>query len=245
MNYIPYILDFETTDKDPLKALPVELAYIRSGTVFAFEILINPGIPIPPETSAIHHITDDDVVGAPGWGDVQASFCDDVSFSSESGQVILIAHNASYEQGILRNATFDPAVDWICTYKAAMRIWPNAPSFSNEGLRYWLKLGGLGRKYNQGTHSALHDCKVTELIYQELLKHTTNEEMIAWQKEPAKLPKIPFGKHRGLTWDKVPTDYLQWSLAQADMDESVKACSKDELVRRGDPLVKQYGGRRR
>lgn len=243
MNYIPYIIDFETTDKDPLKALPVELAYIRSGTPLAYEILINPGIPIPPETSAIHHITDEDVVGAPGWGDVQGSLIDDIGYACNSGTVILVAHNATYEQGILRNATFSPAVDWICTYKAAMRVWPDAPSFSNEGLRYWLKLGGLGRRYNQGTHSALHDCKVTELLYLELLKHATVEDMIEWQKVPAKLPKIPFGKHRGLTWDKVPTDYLQWSLAQADMDESVKACSKDELMRRNAPLVKQYGRR--
>lgn len=243
MNYIHYIIDFETTDKDPLKAKPVELAYIRSGTPIVHETFINPGIPIPPETSAIHHITDDDVVGAPGWGDVEDSLVSDLHFASNHGTPILIAHNAAYEQGILKNTTFNPHVDWVCTYKTAMRIWPDSPTFSNEGLRYFLKLGGLGRRYNQSTHSALHDCKVTELLYLECLKHVPVEDMIAWTKEPAQLPKIPFGKHRGLTWDKVPTDYLQWSLAQQDMDESVKHCSKNELIKRGQPLVKQYGRR--
>jgi len=238
-----FVIDFETTDKDPLKARPVELAYIRIDTPIAYEILINPGCAIPPETSAVHHITDEDVVGSPGWGDVEQSLVDDLHFASNSGQVTLIAHNAQYEQGILRSTTFNPEVQWVCTYKCAMRIWPEAPSFSNEALRYYLKLGGLGRAYNQRTHSALHDCKVTELIYKECLKYASKEDMVDWSKLPAKLPKIPFGKHRGMEWDKVPTDYLQWVLSQQDMDDSVKACSKDELTRRKAPLVKQYGRR--
>src|SRR5262245_25865334 len=31
-----------------------------------------------------------------------------------------------------------PEVPWLCTYKSALRAWPDAPRHSNSVLRYWL-----------------------------------------------------------------------------------------------------------
>lgn len=104
-------------------------------------LLIDPGSPIPPETSAVHHITDADVIGAPSFEDAARA----VFFDEErdlAPRVVLVAHNARFErQWLTPEVTGE--VHWICTYKAALRVWPDAPSHSNGALRYWLKPEGL------------------------------------------------------------------------------------------------------
>jgi DNA polymerase III, epsilon subunit and related 3''-5'' exonucleases len=218
-----FTIDFETTDKDAKVAKPVEVAYYngeRSVEQFIFQESI------PVETSAIHHIIPDDVKNSRPWDTVKHNLA--MAFGHQP-LTILIAHNAEYEKTVLGDF---PPVLWICTYKCALRVWPDAPNHKNETLRYWLGLGKLGRAHNQQTHSALHDAKVTWLIYQELKKHATVEQMIAWTELPAKLPRMPMGKHFGAPWSEVPSGYLVWVTQQADMREDVKFCAKEELERR-------------
>jgi DNA polymerase-3 subunit epsilon len=53
--------DLETTGVDPLTALPVSFGLIsfdHGELVKSRQGLIDPGVPIPPEATAIHHITD-------------------------------------------------------------------------------------------------------------------------------------------------------------------------------------------
>ncbi|MBL9023252.1 MAG: 3'-5' exonuclease [Myxococcales bacterium] len=66
-------VDVETTGRDPALDRLVEVAVIlgRSGEVFERKSwLINPGIPIPEESSAVHGIRDPDVVGKPAFHEV-------------------------------------------------------------------------------------------------------------------------------------------------------------------------------
>jgi len=220
-----WTIDFETTGLDPKTCHPVEVALYKPN--LPWERLIKPPIPIPPETSAIHHITDEDVVDAMDWPHVK-----DTTWAAIEGTPlpILVAHNAAYEKDVLRQ--FTPVI-WICTYKCALRVWPDAPAHKNEVLRYWLKLGdNLGRRGSQAAHSALHDCKVTYLILQKLLEHATIEQLVEWTEQPAQLPKMPLGKHFGQKWDTIPAPYLDWIVKQVDMREDVKACAQSELSRR-------------
>jgi DNA polymerase III epsilon subunit-like protein len=64
------ILDVETTGLGP-DARVVSVAAVglapRSEPRLAFAWLVNPGVPIPPDATAIHGITDADVAGAPAW----------------------------------------------------------------------------------------------------------------------------------------------------------------------------------
>jgi len=62
------LLDVETTGRDASVDRVVEVGIVvgRHGDVVAkYNWLIDPGIPIPAEVSAIHHITDDMVAGKP------------------------------------------------------------------------------------------------------------------------------------------------------------------------------------
>ncbi len=45
---------------------------------------------------------------------------------------------------------------------------------------------------------------------------------------------MPFGKHRGKKLADVPSDYLRWVVAKAEMaDGTIKALANEELKRRG------------
>lgn len=62
------VLDFETTGISPEECMPVQVAAVRyeAGELTAkLSTLINPGVPIPEEASAIHGISDADVAPFP------------------------------------------------------------------------------------------------------------------------------------------------------------------------------------
>lgn len=253
-------IDFETTGKDAAEAFAIEAALAcPDDGAYGFEtfIALPEGVTIPPETSAVHHIVDADLAGAPDWDTVVDSLWGAVSLGGELGpqDVVMVAHNAEYEQAVLAGTIFDDCI-WVCTFKCALVIWPEAPSHSNESLRYWLGFG-TGRSRQQSSHSALHDCKVTSGIFNALYGQfhkrlvdagsipaefeavTTPEvqnaiisEMVRVSKEIAVLPVCPIGKERGKKWEDIDGGFLSWTLRQADMREDVKHAARAELDRR-------------
>jgi len=221
----PIAIDFETTDIDPKTCEPVEVAMV--GVDCHMVELIKPEKPIPPEVSAIHHISNDDVATSRSWADVKA---DMRGIVNQMDRKVLVAHNASYEIDVL-GAGFED-VEWVCTYKVALRLYPDAPNHKNETLRYLLGLPNLGRSGAQLTHSAKHDAEVTFYMMQAFIQTVPLETMIQWSKEPKAFPKIPFGKHRGMKWPEIPLSYLTWCNQQSDMDPDILHCVRNEITRR-------------
>ena len=228
------VVDLETTSREPEKAHVVEFAAVVAHPPWFdhqqpeyFGGLVRPPISIPSETSAIHHIIDADVADMATWEQVSPIL---VGLLSQDG-VIAVAHNAHYERTVL--ASLNLSVPWLCTYKAALRIWPDAPSHSNEALRYWRGLG-TGRRGQQAPHSARHDAEVTLALLHELLASgAVIEDMLRWTDEPALLPRCPIGDYRGLPWSEVPDSFLNWILYKArDMREDIRFCAKTEVDRR-------------
>lgn len=235
-----YTIDFETTGVDPKTAHAVEVALF--GSTVSIESYIKPPVPIPAETSAIHHITDEDVANAETWESVKQDLSDFLTGQAGEHLATLVAHNAQYEKDILGEG-FTPVL-WVCTYKCALRIWPDAPSHKNEVLRYWLELGNdRGRSAEvQRPHSAMHDAKVTYSLLQKMLELHTIEQLIEWTDEPAALPYMPMGKHFKQKWDTIPAPYLDWCVKTVDLREDVKACAKAELDRRKKAYATQRSG---
>jgi exodeoxyribonuclease X len=231
------VIDLETTHREPADAHIVEWATIlmqppwfgQGGTVEAVS-LVKPPVPIPPETSAVHHIIDADVANAPT---IERLLPQIVHHFMPIGQHIAVAHNADYEREVLaKHDPFFRSIPWLCTYKAAVRVWPDCPSFSNECLRYYLGLG-TGRRTQQAAHSALHDARVTLQILGELLHVGTSiENMLAWTKQPAMLPTCPLGDWRGKKWSEVDAGFLQWIVRKIGDRPDVVFCAKAELDRR-------------
>ena len=182
---------------------------------------------IPPETMAVHHITEEMVSG-----DTPVCNGDKLRLAVWAGgdPDVLVAHNCDFERLFIPESITAP-LPWICTYKAALRAWPEAPRHSNQVLRYWRALT-LDAALAMPPHRAAPDAYVTAYILGELLTVATVEQMIAWTLEPKLLPTIPFGKHRGSAWREPPTDYLEWVTRQSDMDPDVVWNARRELKRR-------------
>lgn len=182
---------------------------------------------IPPETKAVHHITEADF-GA----DTPVCTPERLRLAIWGGAKpdILVAHNSDFERVFITTAATDN-IPWICTLKVALRIWPDAPGHSNQVLRYWRELD-LDAALAMPPHRAGPDAWVTAHLLTELLKEASIEQMIAWTAEPRLLPKVPFGKHRGTRWADVPIDYLRWMVGQSDMDPDATWCARQELARR-------------
>lgn len=72
------------------------------------------------------------------------------------------------------------------------------------------------------THRALPDAYVTAGILRELLKLASVDDLIMWSQPPVLLPRVCFGKHKGLAWSELPVDYLDWIVERSDLNEDVK-----------------------
>jgi exodeoxyribonuclease X len=186
---------------------------------------------VPPESSAVHHLIDEDLAFAPQLEDVLDQF---------RGADAYVAHNADFERSFLGHLLGDGL--WACTYKCALRIWPDLLSHSNQALRYRMGLVspfGIDR-HTLSPHRALSDAIVTAALFMEIARHATWPEIVQWSSEPALLSIFRFGKYRGERFDAVPEDYLRWiAEGQNELSGEVKASARYWLARRassGPPL---------
>ena len=236
------VLDTETTGLDTSKDQFVELAslvfnYSDPGeSTTMFEELANPGIPIPVEAKATHHITEKDIQDARPPADVLLSMFQ--AMTPQSPVDYWVAHNAPYDRGIL--ALVNPAFQkyqWIDTVRCAKHIWPLAPGYSNQVLRYWLDLD-LAHMLPPGLypHRALYDVIVTTGILKEMLKVRTPAELYTLTNTPVLLEICQLRKHKGLKWKNVPRDYLSWVVKQEDMDSDVRHTAMYYLNSQGSLL---------
>lgn len=228
------VVDLETTDREPGNAHVVEAAIVvmfGADVLYHQSWLFKPPVPIPAQTSAVHHIIDADVEHTPAWEEAAPRLTELFRGAAAKNRLVLAAHNADVEKHFIDKLA--PGAEWICTYKCALRSWPDAPSHSNEGLRYFLKFPGIGRSYRQQPHSALHDANVTTLLLRELLTRHDIETLLQWSRDGAVLPRCPIGKYRDLKWEDIPFDYLEWIVYKAtDMRADVLNTAKLEIDRR-------------
>ncbi|MDE6459132.1 MAG: 3'-5' exonuclease [Muribaculum sp.] len=97
--------DLETTGTNVLRDRIVEISYIKvmpSGEETERTLRINPEMPIPPESTAIHHITDEDVKDCPTFKQVAKELaqvflgCDIAGFNSNRFDVPLLVQEFSH-----------------------------------------------------------------------------------------------------------------------------------------------------
>lgn len=221
------VIDFETTGMpdDQVRAI-CEIGFtdlsadwnISPTTAF----LVNPGHPIPPQTRAIHHISDADVAGAVspdvGMRTLMDGMADDDVFA---------AHNCKFEQAFFGGGTRR----WICTMQAAKHLFPNAPGFSNQALRYWLNIDEQMDDVNRAMppHRAGPDTYVTALILYRLMMLANVDELVRMTTAPVVLRDVTFGKHRGMKWADLPRDYLSWIANKSDLGADEKHTARHIL----------------
>ncbi len=221
------LADTETTGTgDDAQLVEVAARNINSRGVIAdrFATLCKPTIAIPAEASAVHHITDVDVVDAPNRATVDAHLEAFVPTDA-----VVVAHNAMFDQRIL-----DPALSsrlWLCTERLAHHLVPDAPNFKLATLFYHLQLG----RVEEALHRADADLAITQRVFIALLQRYRDycgakfagdidnierseqtETLIGFAERPYIIARCPFGKHRGELMESVPTSYILWALRSLD-----------------------------
>ena len=221
MRQLFLILDTETTGLDPATDRVVELGWtkLQDGEIFGpCNMLVNPGRPIPPQASAVHHIVDADVAGAQLLEVV-------AQMITEDADAILVAHHNRFDEPFLAPVLGGKRIA-IDTYRCALHLWPDAPSHTNQVLRYWLiaegMITGLLPELAEPAHRAGPDTYVTAHILRAMLQLASVEQLIQWSNELPLLPTCYLKAHKGKPWRDVPDGYLSWVVSHSTMDEDIR-----------------------
>jgi len=219
------VLDTETSDLDPSKGgALLELAWIKLQTTEdgGWEIVASAsnyieysGV-ISPHAQAVHHIKADQLTAISGAVPKTEAIQKLLSFHDQD--TIFVAHNMDFDSKFLQEIPGP----WICTLKCSRHLWPDAPGHSNQVLRYWLNIEPTAQIQGLYPHQALYDVATTTALLLKMLVSQTLVNLVNLTRSPVKLKRMNFGKHRGLEFNQIPTDYLRWLRGQPNLDPDLK-----------------------
>ncbi len=224
-------IDVETTGLNPQRDRVVEVACViaRGGRrLDTLTSLVDPECPIPATASAVHHLTDESVRGAPT---IRALAPWLTAFVADA---VIVAHNASFDLDFLPFLRARPAV---CAMRLAQRLLPEAPNYKNQVLRYHLGIRDPALA-NVVTHRALGDALVTSLVFdaclQRFLAAGGPDDMpllIAQMapRAPRRSSTLPFGRYRNTPLAEIPSDYLHWLIHAASPSPNIRSIVEAEL----------------
>lgn len=161
------VLDTETTGLDPRDAWIVEIGAVRlnKGRIDpadTFRRLVRPGVPIPPASTAIHHIDDMKVAAAPGFEKVWPEL---LTYMSNS---VLIGHTLGFDLAVFKRECERAGLPFhkprtLDTRLLAEVAEPDLAGYTLEGLANWLGVGVSER------HAALGDALTTARVFTALV----------------------------------------------------------------------------
>lgn len=216
------VLDTETTGLSETDQV-VELALVtleedkqgrwESVTPTGWSSLIKPTCPVSLQARAVHHITDTELAKAQSVMDVLLRT--PVTWG-DSG-IVIAAHNLAFDRVMLEQSLVAHGLQryWlplsgICTWRCAMHLYPDAPAFSNQVLRYYLNVDVP--PVDGPPHRALPDAVVTAQILLHMLRQKTVDELIDLTKMQVLLKTVSFGKHRGTLYQDLDEGMLRFIL---------------------------------
>jgi len=210
--------DTETTGNTE-KDFLVQIAYKYDNESFVGLYL--PPSKIPPEVSAIHHLTNKMVADKPTFKESTDQPIIKKLFEDEDS--VLVAHNALFDLMIMEKEGIKPK-KFICTLRVARELDKEGKieRYNLQYLRYLLDLD-----VEATAHDAMGDVLILEKLFdrlktkimseQNLGENQTIEKMIEISSHPTLLRSFNFGKHNGKKLEEVLTTdrgYLEWLLAQ-------------------------------
>jgi len=240
-------LDLETTGLSTVSDRIVEMAVIRvspQGDVLEAVRRFNPGIPISPDATAVHGITDADVADEPSFSARAKSLaellepCDLAGFNIRRFDLPLLL--AEFKRA---GVPFSPRGRRLID--AQVIFHREEPRDLSAAAKYY-----LGREHEEA-HTALGDIRTTAAVlsaqlqkYPEIPRDLDGlqaycDEVTPFQTEIDRWfhrrdGEMVFrrGKHRGEALGRVAAtapDYLRWMLGADDMDEEVLQVVREAL----------------
>jgi len=222
------VIDFETTGLED-DALIVEVGFTdlnaatrEIGGTFSYLCSVPT---MPPATRAVHHIRPSETWGHPPYD--RRCVYEQAVLDGVTGWA---AHSAHFEERFIIGA-----LPMYCTYKAALRIWPDAPGHGVFTLLYWLEDQGRA-EFDQARAHAPHragpDSYASAVLLRAMIEEgMTGTDLKRWSAEPRIFPTCPIGDHRGKPWSEVDHGFLHWILKKVD-DPDIRFNASLEIERR-------------
>ncbi|MGE5602794.1 MAG: exonuclease domain-containing protein, partial [Nitrososphaerales archaeon] len=157
-------LDLETTGLSADKDAIIEIGAVkyRDGEpAETFQVLVNPGRPIPYEITLITGIRNEDVIGKPKFDEIAPALQRFV------GSVPVVGHNVAFDLGFLRYRGLfleNPGLD---TWELASVLIPSRPSYSLSSLAAHFGIPSPEQ------HRAFNDAEVTGRLFEILCEHAS------------------------------------------------------------------------
>lgn len=160
-------IDTETTGLDTRKARIVQIAGVaicgaRVVSAESRSLLVDPGEPISPASTAIHGISDDMVAGKPGFAQAWSEID-----TFRDGRVI-VGHSIGFDLAVMEREAVLAGLEWepprgLCIRMLAQVANPNLPDQSLDTIANWLEIVVEGR------HTALGDAQAAAEIFVALI----------------------------------------------------------------------------
>lgn len=212
--------DTETTGNEQ-KDFLIQIAYKTDKENFTG--LYKPEIKIPPEASAVHHISNKMVENKKSFkdSDDQAK----IKKLFEDKDSVVVAHNASFDLMIIKKEDIEPK-NFICTLRVARHLDPEGKieRYNLQYLRYLLEI-----EVDATAHDAMGDVLVLEKLFDRLKNKIIEQDnvneseaigkMIEISLHPSLLRTFGFGKYNGKKIEevaKIDRGYLEWLLGQKE-----------------------------
>ena len=226
-------LDTETTSVDTKEAEILQLAHTVDFHGEPANILYRSVKPIPPEASAIHHISNRMIRGLPTFGQK----VEPIQSLVAQGARFYVAHNADFDKNVIINSCKRDGLDdeaahfeaarWICTWrlaKAVLGVDYTKLQYNLSYLRYALDLDVPD---DLPAHDGRADVIVCAKLFEMLVELAVMDKKIypgqdlgeqlydlCWQ--PKKVETWPFGKYKGQKLADIPTDFYMWAIDKVD-----------------------------
>jgi len=233
-----YILfDTETTGAGTQDRIIQVGAMIVHGrdNIEVYDELCLADVPITIEAMEVHNITPDVIENQPPYSEL--AFTKKILEYNVS-ENYLIAHNISFDLGMLEKEGFENNYTLIDTLRCAKHLLPDSPYHRLQYLRYALELykteGSEADKLDITikAHDAIGDVLVMKLLLSELVKRTQEKfagvnpmvKLAELTQTPVLIKTFKFGKYKDREIEeivKADSGYINWMKNNMDLDEDM------------------------
>ena len=234
-----YILfDTETTgNQDDDRIIQIGALLIHNKTnIEVFDELCSSDVEIKLEAMEVHNITPDIIASKPKFIETK-SYNMINEFNSSNN--FLIAHNISFDLGMLEKEGFKNSYTLIDTLRCAKHLLPDSPYHRLQYLRYSLGLYQEEQKEAQKlgitikAHDAIGDVlvmklllsKLSQLVREQYPNSNVMEILTHLTKTPVLMKTFKFGKYKGENIEDIANrdnGYIKWMYKNLELDEDMK-----------------------
>ena len=233
-----YVLfDTETTgNKEQDRIIQVGAMIVHSkDNIEVLDELCSTDVPISIEAMEVHNITPDVIENQPPFS--ETAFAKKVAELNQK-ENYLIAHNISFDLGMLEKEGFENHYTLIDTLRCAKHLLPESPYHRLQYLRYALELykteGQEASKQNITikAHDAIGDVLVMKLLLSQLVRLTQEnyagvnpmQKLAELTQTPVLMKTFKFGKYKDREIAeicKADSGYIKWMKNNLDLDEDM------------------------